>query len=88
MSFHCSVEHFHVEKGHCQDALQQCRAQRPRQCTPSGLPGNSGRALTTHGPQDRQLICCCAVVQNGGGHREHYVSCGRSQPCDQLANGA
>jgi hypothetical protein len=30
VSFHCSVGHFHAEEGHCQDALQQCRAQHPR----------------------------------------------------------
>ncbi len=50
LSFHCNIEHFHAEKGHCQDALQQCWAQRPKRCTPGGLPGSPGRALANHGP--------------------------------------
>ncbi len=53
MSFHYNIGHFHVEKGHYQDALQQRRVQRLRQCTPGGLLGSPGRALASHGPQDR-----------------------------------
>jgi hypothetical protein len=30
VSFHSNVGHFHVKKGHCQDALHQRRAQCPR----------------------------------------------------------
>jgi hypothetical protein len=57
MFFHYNVGHFHAEKGHYQNALQQRQAQRPRQCTPSGLLGSPDRALASHGPQDRQLTC-------------------------------
>jgi len=52
MSFHYSVEHFHVEEGHYQAALQQCRAQCPRQCIPGDLLGSPSRALAGDGPQD------------------------------------
>jgi len=55
MSFHCSIGHFHAKEGHYQDALQQCRVQHPKQCTPGNLPDSHGRALTNHGPQDQQL---------------------------------
>jgi hypothetical protein len=42
VSFHCSVKHFHVEKRHYQDALQQHQVQHPKQCTPGDLPSNPG----------------------------------------------
>jgi hypothetical protein len=35
MSFHYSVRHFHTEEEPCQNALQQRRVQRPKQCIPS-----------------------------------------------------
>ncbi len=48
MSFHYSVRHFHVEEGHCQDTLQQRRAQRLRQCIPCGLPGSLSWVLVSN----------------------------------------
>jgi hypothetical protein len=62
-------------------------AQRPKQCTLRGLLGSPGRALASHGPQDRQFTYSCAVVQYGGSPREHCISRGHWQPCGQLADG-
>ncbi len=53
VSFHYSVEHFHVEEGHLQAALQQHRAQCPKQCILGDLLGNHGWALACDGLQDR-----------------------------------
>ncbi len=70
VSFHCSIEHFHAEEGHCQVALQQRQVQRPKQCTPGGLPSSLGQALASHGPQDWQITYWRTVVQDGGSHHD------------------